>query len=254
MRPPEHDIPNWRQVIPGNEQFNSLVRFNDESTRALLDIVPRLPGKDTTSRPVLLDVNPSGLVVSGSDKDDTTPTAIPIIDVTIEGPPVRVTLNREFLLKALKWGLTTLHIIDSLAPVVFTAPGRKLVAMPLRTEEAMNSAPTNPEPEPEPEPQPTQPTEEPMKNRITTPTTPVVEEPPARTTATTPPEPPAPSVPPLQGAMNGIDSLKDMLKAMHGEAVEVGKLLGQVVREKRTTDREVEAVREKLRDIQNVRI
>ena len=67
-------------------------------------------------------------------------------------------------------------------------------------------------------------------------------------------EPVPESQPPMLAAQRQLETLKDSLKALHGEVGDIVRLLAQANREKRTTDREVEAVREKLREIQSVRI
>ena len=61
-------------------------------------------------------------------------TEIPIPGVSVTGPDTRVCLNRSFITKALRFGLTEIEVQDALSPVVFTAPGKKMVAMPLRLE------------------------------------------------------------------------------------------------------------------------
>jgi hypothetical protein len=54
--------------------------------------------------------------------------------VEVNGAPVRVFLNRGYLAKALKFGLTQLELIDPLAPMLFREGGRRLVVMPVRCE------------------------------------------------------------------------------------------------------------------------
>jgi hypothetical protein len=48
----------------------------------------------------------------------------------VTGENLTITVDRNFALKALKWGLTAMALIDVLSPLVFSAPGRFLVAMP----------------------------------------------------------------------------------------------------------------------------
>ena len=249
---PEVEMPNWKYVVPGEEQATTTLKFDETAVEALLDVIPRLPGKDTPNTPVTVDANRSGVSVSGYDKGDDSPTTIPIAGVEIGGDPIRFALNREFLMKALKWGLHTLRLIDDKSPMVFSAPGRRLVVMPVRIETPGTSStpppPPPPSTEPEPEPEP-----ETMKNRIN----PSFETPQITQTtrsATPPMEPVPESQPPMLAAQRQLETLKDSLKALHGEVGDIVRLLAQANREKRTTDREVEAVREKLREIQSVRI
>ncbi len=44
--------PNYRQVIPGPEQFTTTVTLSDAALEAITRLVPRLPGKQLANRPV----------------------------------------------------------------------------------------------------------------------------------------------------------------------------------------------------------
>ena len=59
---------------------------------------------------------------------------------------------------------------------------------------------------------------------------------------------------PVKPLMEKLDGLRDNLKDIVRELGDVSDLLKQVEKENKTTTREVEAVREKLRKIQNVAI
>ena len=71
-----------------------------------------------------------------------------------------------------------------------------------------------------------------------------------------PEEPPAilESKSSVKAAIDGIDSIRENLKTVVRQFGDVLVALRQAEKEKKLNDREVEAVREKLRGIQNVRI
>ena len=50
------------------------------------------------------------------------------------GKPVTVALNRRYLLNALRFGLNQVEIEDDLSPVVFSKGGKKMVIMPVKLD------------------------------------------------------------------------------------------------------------------------
>src|SRR5207302_9637831 len=63
------------------------------------------------------------------------PTEVGFSGVEVTGKPVTVCLNRNYLLKALRFGLSEIQIQDALSPVRCTdQTGRQLVIMPIRVD------------------------------------------------------------------------------------------------------------------------
>jgi len=251
-RQQDHSMPNWRLVVPDSR--TATVVFGDKATALLLDVLPKLPGVDEPHQPIRLDIVDKRLLVTAGDKSTPQGTTLPVEDAVVTGDNLAITVDRNFALKALKWGLTEMALIDALSPLVFSAPGRRLVAMPMRTEglspvsipDPVESTPTT-EPTTQEEPiiEPTMPTNteeraEPQPvNRLA-----VLPEPP------TTPEPPA--KPTIRSVIEQIDGIRDALRSTVRQFGEVVDALRFVEKDRKATDKEVEVVREKLRALQGV--
>jgi len=270
IRRENSEIPKWRLVVPENGA--TTVVLGDKAMAFLLDVLPALPGHDQTSRPVRLDVAAGSLTVTGCDPGTGHSTTLPVDDVDIRGTDLSITVNREFAIKAVKWGLNHLALTDSCTPLVFSNAGRRLLAMPMRTEgpavtpvpEAQapaessdSTASVEPDAGIEPEPQPNPETEPTMKNRIPATTdAPEAEHPPTMPVnrmSETPADMPPPSKPSIRAVLDQIDVLRDSLRSNVRQFGEVVEALRQIDKERRTSDREVEVIREKLRALQCVR-
>jgi hypothetical protein len=170
---------------------------------------------------------------------------------------VLTTLNRSFVLKALTIGLAQIGIASPCDPLRFRQGGRQIVAMPLRTGDASsNPAPAStPQPEPaETAPQPpAQPKEKPMTetnghhtNGAATPhlnggnhsPTPVI---------------PAAEKSAIEVAIEKLDAFKATFREALVGLTELTTLLKQSVREQKAGEKEIQQVRQTLRQLQNVK-
>lgn len=235
----DHSMPHWRQVVPASRK--ATVLFGDKAMTFLLDILPKLPGKDEPGQPVRLEIEGGRLRVAAGDKSMPQGATLPVGDAVATGDDLAITVDRNFAVKALKWGMRELALADPFSPLVFSAPGRRLVAMPIRTES----------PSPSGEPTPEEPANEPpVAGEVGG--TPEPE--PINRLAALPvakPEPPA-SKPTIRAAIDHIDGIRDTLRSAIRQFDEVVEALRVVEKERKTTDKEVEAVREKLRALQGV--
>ena len=237
IKRPDHSIPNWRQVIPSSRSYKVRVQFTEASSAFLVDLLPKLPGKNEVNQAVQLTITGGKLSVSAQAMN------VPVEDVVVTGPDMAIAVNRGFVAKALKWGLTVMEMTDALSPLVFSTKGKRLVAMPVRQEPVSPSVPT-------PTPQ-----EEPMSRSITpTVTTPEAEpaQPISRLPATIPEPKVIESKPTVRTVMEQVDGIRESLKSLGRQCGELVDALRQIEKDKRATDREVEQVRDKLRAIQSV--
>lgn len=220
----EGNYPNWRQVVPVNHRIT--LEFSPEAVTAALLAVPQLPGGDAQNKPVRLKITREQVLFEGGG------TSLPIPGVSIDGPPMAISFNREYLLLCFRLGLSTIQLIDDLSPLVFTKDGQRAVVMPLRSD---TDAPS-PAPEPQPEAQAA-----PAQTPETTPMT-------TTAAATTETEPPIVEV------LKTVDELREDLKQVLRNLNHTYALLRQLEKEKKATDKEIESVRAKLREIQAVKI
>ncbi len=262
----DHTIPNWRQVIPSSTSSKVTVTFSEKASQFLVDLLPKLPGMDDLSRPVRLDITNRKLSITARDRDTDHQTTIPVEDVEIVGPDLTITVNRNFVAKALKWRLTVMELVDELTPLVFSSPGKRLVAMPMRTDSTPASSAE--EPQRAAPPQPPQEPEHPPRKEAPMPRTATTAAIAPTTTPTIPvnPEPqPVNRIVPINGdvqfgeakssvrsAIDQIDDIKETLKTVVRQFGDVVDALRHLEKEKKANDKEVEVVREKLRAIKNV--
>ena len=129
------EFPNWKQCVPITNGNWTQVTLSDEAIKQLVLVVPNLPGEERFNYPVRLRITAHQLHVEGRNKDEEDWTSIPI-DAEVKGRLVAVSINRHYLLHALRFGLNEVEIEDLLSPVVFSKGGKRLVIMPLRPDDS----------------------------------------------------------------------------------------------------------------------
>ena len=268
----EGSFPNWKQVLPAADGQWTEVMLSDETIKQLIQIIPNLPGSDTPNQVVRLQVDRC-LTLEGQNQNaghDEHWTRVPVPGGSVRGKPVTIALNREYLLKALRFGLSKQEIQDPLSPMVLSRGGKKMVIMPVRMEKAKNTAP-EPATEAVTETSLHKPTDEPTEQ----PATPAISESEAPTPertempqniTSTQPSPetrandnpsqiasPVMTTPPaIKSLVEQADGIKDTLRAIIREVSTMVDTFKAAEKEKRATDKEIEVVRAKLRQIQSV--
>jgi DNA polymerase III sliding clamp (beta) subunit (PCNA family) len=243
---PFGNYPNWRQVIPSGT--GTVLQFGPEAVGMLLKAIPQIPGKSLQNEPVQLVIQKEQLLLQGRNNESDTWTTVPVVDVKITGNPVTIALNRTYLAKAFKFGLTELTIIDADTPVVFRAEGKRMVVMVLRntakTEPVQAPQTTSPEKpstqvEPPKNEKPEERTEMPTEvNRIEK----------QMQTASEKPEASA-----FEKLEEQVETIKTTLKGVVTQLNDVLKTVSQAYKEKRATDKEMESIRESLQEIQRIK-
>jgi len=195
------------------------VQLPGEVLAAAVEIVERIPcDLKSPNKPIALKVEGKKLIVRGQNKDDAQFTEIEVVGARTSGPSVTISFNRDFALKALKFGLNQIEIIDEMSPMKFSKDGKQLIVMPVRA--------ATPEP----------PTERnTMENN-------------------TPAPEPETAKPSLETAMDQLENLKENLK---GTITSINTILVSIkvaMREQKVTEREYSALRGTLRSLQSVRI
>lgn len=263
-KPIQGNYPNWRQVIPGEDRKTTTVTLNEEAIDLLLDALPRLPGSDDNYQPVDLIVANGQFCLSARAKGDPASSQVPVPGATVTGDDAQIRLNRTFVTKALRFGFTSFEITDELSPILFKAPGRKLVAMPIRLESS-----TSPQPTPQPDaeaaapatpsaeaPEPTQTDERttmPAETNLTPPRRgnfqPKAEDHNGNHNGTNGQNGSA-----LAAAITQVETVKIGLRDVIIELNATLDLLRAAEREKKASAKEVESVRATLRSLQKVAI
>ena len=236
MKSIEGNYPNWRQVVPKTEQHRTTVTLPEEHEFAR--IVNGLPGMDLRDKPVDLVIE-NGIVFV---KDTTGGSSVHLTGATAKGPDLTIRLNRDYLVKAFDYRLTSIGLIDGLSALHFTNAGRQMVVMPLRVADVAPAAETTTAPS---EPQPERTMTETNGHHTNGAATPHLN---GANRSTTPEKPT------IEVAIEKLDAFKATFREALIGVTEITTLLKQSVRDQKAGEKEIHQVRQTLRSLQGVRI
>ena len=133
----EGEFPNWKQVVPRVDGDWTMVEVQPDGMEAMLEAIPLLPGADLTDQPVSLDVAVKGLTLRAQGPGGKGSNA----GANCGRPGhqenrSKISVNRNYLHKALRFGFASIQILDPVTPIVFTREGKTMVVIPLRGLEA----------------------------------------------------------------------------------------------------------------------
>ena len=210
---------------------------------AVLQMIARMPDHDPRHHAIGLEITGNKVSLLGKSPGSDKWTRIDVGGTKVKGSDVTIHLNRQFLAKALRFGLNRIEIIDEMSPLRFSNGGRQLIVMPIRptasastpAPQASAAAPSTPTPPPTAE-QPEKPMPETTTNGAPRSTTEPVEK------------------PALETALAQIGVIRGEFRNAVAGLTKLGDLLKQASREQKTSEREVQGVRQTLRSLQSVRI
>jgi DNA polymerase III sliding clamp (beta) subunit (PCNA family) len=262
----EGQYPDWRQIMPGQDRKFTRVVLSDQAVKVILDALPRLPRSIESDHSVVIAVEAGNLFLRTQTAVETG-VEIPVPGVLVTGPDAQVYLDRNFISQALRFGLTELEVQDALSPVLFTGPGKQMLAAPMRYRTA---------PEPAGAAQTTQPSSQPGASRVeiaepVPPSAGQSDNPAEPTNAmatnniTTLPAPertnPKPSngsnsepVTGMKAVVDHVEKIKLNLRDVIADLNDTLDLLKTAEKEKKATLKEVESVRATLRSLQKVEL
>ena len=265
--PHEGNFPNWRQVIPAPNSAATTVDLDAEKIDGVLQTIQRMPCHDANNGTIGVANTNGKFHLLGKSTGTADWTRVPIDDAKCTGRDTTVFLNRELLTKALGFGLTRIELIDARSPLRFSNGGRQMIIMPVRADAA--NAPAKPAPSSapasaaapaapaaaQPHNPPPQPAEQPKEE------TPMPKEPngtngatntngASRSTETKTEEPKAA----LDTAIAQVEIVRGDFRNAIAGLNKLGELLKQVQRENKSSDKEIQSVRQTLRSLQSVRI
>ena len=235
------NYPNWRQCVPVPNSKWTRLTLPQSEIESLLKNIPLLPGNDDLNRPVTLEVTADAVLLKGKAKDAKDWTSIRIAGTKVTGKPVEILLNREYLLKAMRFGLLDVEIEGALSPMLFSATGKTLVVMPVNGRAPQNPQPAKPEvnkPAPSAEPR----TEE---RKTDMPTQTISERGNLK---------PTQESNPYKEALDKVESVKGQLRVLLSELNDLSSLLKQAEKEKRSSEKDVASVRQTIRSLQGLKI
>jgi DNA polymerase III sliding clamp (beta) subunit (PCNA family) len=251
-KPIAGNFPNWKQLVP-IEPGASRIVLGEEGTKAILNAIPLLPGNDLPNRPVSLEIAEKGALLKARIGDTGRWNVIPI-PATVSGPLVSISMNRDYLVKALRFGCNEIDISDSLSPFSCTTKGKLLLISPLRPDNPVSTV--------------AQPPSTPQDTSAASPSTAEVQSKtePERTTEPMPAKT-EPMTAPTRGNLTGqspetdtssmeeviqhIGLVRDELKKVLDDMTGLEKLVRKAAKEQRATDKEMSRARTALRSLQS---
>ena len=233
----EGNYPNWKQVMPAEDDFRSSMVLAPGSLAQLCDTIAALPGAKRENKPVGLRLTGHGTtLLARGDDGEAEISEVPLLNTTTKGPEVTVYVNRDYLTKALRFGLNRVDIIDAGSPLRLrsdaAADGRDLILMPVRVPDSTAGPATPPPPPTQPETKPMKTNDNNNKGRQQT----------AKKEETAP----------LDAAIKHIGSARDLLRQAVSGLGEALASLKQVKTEQKATDKEIRQVRSTIRSLQKV--
>jgi len=247
----EGHYPNYRQIMPRESDFRSSVTLREDTLEQVASTLLSLPGEKSPNKPVGLRATPRGLVLLARAHESDPHMEIPVEGAVTTGPAVTVFVNRDYLTRAIQFGLNRVDIIDELSPLRMrqgTSARRDLIMMPVRVSvpaPVSGKAPSTPQPQPQPQPQP-------MKSH--TPTTPTTSTPNSTHSHSHYPAVESEEASPLDAAANHVNCVKELLRQAVTALTDLAQTLKQARNEQRNTEREVRQVRSTIRTLQKVEL
>ncbi len=242
----EGRYPNWKQVVPRENAFNSKILLSPAALEHMIAVLKTLPGDKTQDKPVGLHCTGTGfeLLARGRHEDPFTRVPVP---AEFTGQPLTVFVNRDYLGKALSFGLNRMEFSDAMSPVRLLeegSPRRDFVVMPVRVIPSDPSLKPAEPPAPAVTPQPPTTPDTPSKNMD------------SKSHHTTPPAPREQNseVAALDLASDSLQQMRELLRLMQTQMSELVTALKQARSEQRSTEREVRQVRSTIRTLQKVEL
>ncbi|MFZ2281092.1 MAG: DNA polymerase III subunit beta [Prosthecobacter sp.] len=239
----EGNYPNWRQTIPNPDDAKTHITLDSAKLEALSKLIQRMPCHDPEKfQTIGLECKEGQLLLLGKENGNEPWTRVPVPDAKVEGPEALIFLPRRLLIKALDYGLSTISIIDQIAPLRFHNKGRQMIVMPLRPDGANTQPSANQQPAPVnmPPSRPVHPPAPPPKPMITNPT--------SEGTAANEPKSPT------EEAIDITLLIRDKLNEGFSLLRDLSLKLKAINRDQKASAREMQSVRSTLRSIQGLKI
>jgi len=136
----ESRFPDVSRHIGDPAAATSHLRIAGSDGDFLNDALPRLPCEDNTNCPVTLDLN-GQVLIRGKAADQSRATELALSNSRLEGDPITINSNREYLLRALRLGYRDVHLYGRDQPVLCDDGRRQYVFALLNPESPIPSSP-----------------------------------------------------------------------------------------------------------------
>lgn len=129
-------FPNVDGVIPSAKEKATVLHLDALDAAFLAANLPKLPGGDEEMSPVTLDLHDPIALRSQHEKQGVS--ELVLARSTITGPPVRLCMNRHYLVRAVKLGFDQVEVLAKDKPLVCRDGSRVYVWMPLNSTAALS--------------------------------------------------------------------------------------------------------------------
>jgi hypothetical protein len=127
----EGPYPDWRVAVP-HVKPTLRIEIDASHLDSTIHALERLPCHDERFHTLGLEWKAQRLSLLGKPRPEDSWTRVPVKTTHAAGPDLTLVVDREYVLKALSFGLTTLECADALSPLRFNHGGRQMIIMPLR--------------------------------------------------------------------------------------------------------------------------
>ncbi|MBA4020719.1 MAG: hypothetical protein C0483_26475 [Pirellula sp.] len=122
----EGRFPKIDDIIPKPEAATSRLELSTEDATFFGDMIPRLPCDDPPFAPITLDLN-GQVLLRTREAERSRPTQVELPGSRLEGRPIVLNSNRNFLAHALRLGFRTLHCYGPDSPVLCADEHRRFL-------------------------------------------------------------------------------------------------------------------------------
>jgi hypothetical protein len=133
----EGRFPRYEVVFPRKLGSASRMQLDPLDATFLEHALSRLPGADEDSKPVTLDLNTPPVIRAKAYGQSQT-TEVVLARSKSSGAPVRLSLNRRYLERAVKLGFRECLVVNADTPIVCQDANRKLIIMLLDNKSALS--------------------------------------------------------------------------------------------------------------------
>jgi hypothetical protein len=240
--------------MPDSSDTHTAIEIDPVVAEEIVKTISRLPNHDEVNHTLGLEIANNALTFLCRASRTDSWTRVSATGIQPSGADVRIFLNRHLFIKALRFGLGRVEIIDALSPMKLSREGRQMVIQPVRPEVDRSPAPSaeeavapvagnNNSESTEGEPNPTA-IPDPTKDSLP----PHAAKPPAEAA------PGATEKTAIETAVAQVDMLRSELRGAIAGLNKLADALKAVQREQKASDKEIQSVRQTLRSLQSVRI
>jgi hypothetical protein len=254
----EGSYPTYGQVIPRESEVKVRLQIPESLRDPLLHLLERLPGRDLRNRPLGIRLDREGVsfLARETTEDDYEQVRLPRAEGS--GENLTTFVNRDYLARALRCGMTHFEIIDEISPVRCLGDTGLMIVMPVRAvgEVRIGESRVLPLPEGRHLPSPRRVVRPgpagPAPAKPVPAVIPIPVKPPSRKREprTRPESEAAP--PPLATAAEAVTEIQSALKAARSKLSQLTAFLRLSRRQQRETEREVRTARKALRTLRPV--